>query len=190
MLLVPDFITPTVAIPRHVGFAIGLVAAFGAGLVVAHEAAGDDTAPLPPNVKADAIPVEKSARRMTLLRGGQTHATYRVSLGSGGLAPKRREGDRLVPQGRYRIEWRNPKSGYHRSLKVSYPSPEDVRGAAGRGEPAGSNIMIHGVPNGLGWIGRMHRLVDWTAGCVAVTNAEMDDIWRAVPDGAPIEIRA
>lgn len=169
--------------------ALGLLAALGAGLFVAHDAIGDDTPPLPAQAKADSVLVEKSARRMTLLREGRTLATYRVSLGSGGLAPKRREGDRLVPQGRYRIEWRNPKSGYHRSLKVSYPSPEDVRGAAGRGEPAGSNIMIHGVPNGLGWIGRLHRLVDWTAGCVAVTNAEIDDIWRAVPVGAPVEIR-
>lgn len=170
--------------------ALGLLAALGAGLFVAHDAIGDDTPPLPAQAKADAVLVEKSARRMTLLREGRTLATYRVSLGSGGLAPKRREGDRLVPEGSYHVEWRNPKSAYHLSLKISYPSAADTRAAVARGESAGSNIMIHGVPNGLGWIGRLHRLVDWTAGCVAVTNAEMDSIWRAVPDGTPVEIRA
>lgn len=176
--------------PAFRWIALGLAAALGAGLFVAHEAVGDDTPPLPAQAKADAVLVEKSARRMTLLRDGRALATYRVSLGSGGLAPKRREGDRLVPEGRYRIEWRNPKSAYHVSLKISYPSTEDTKTAAARGEAADSNIMIHGVPNGLSWIGGLHRLVDWTAGCIAVTNAEMDSIWRAVPDGTPVEIRA
>lgn len=168
---------------------IGL-AVIGGGLFVAHGAAGLNTPPLPPEARADAVLVEKSARRMTLLHDGKVVATYRVALGSGGMAPKRREGDRLVPEGRYFIEWRNPRSGYHLSLKISYPSADDRKAAAARGEPAGSDIMIHGVPNGLGWIGGLHRLVNWTAGCVAVTNAEMDSIWRAVPDGTPVEIRA
>ncbi|TDR88220.1 L,D-transpeptidase family protein [Enterovirga rhinocerotis] len=161
-----------------------------AGLAIGYHVAGPDTPPLSAAVRADAILIEKAAHRMALLKGGQTIAVYRVSLGRGGSAPKRREGDHLVPEGAYRIETRNPRSAYHLSLKISYPSAEDGAAAAARGEPPGSNIMIHGIRNGFGWLGRLHRLVDWTAGCIAVTDAEMESIWRAVPDGTPVEIRA
>lgn len=145
--------------------------------------------PLADGTTADFILVEKSAHRMTLYAGGQEIRSYRVSFGRGGPAPKQREGDRLVPEGRYHIDARNPASAYHLSLKISYPDAADQAAAATRSESAGSNIMIHGIRNGLGWLGRAHLLVDWTAGCIAVTNSEMEEIWRVVPDGAAIEIR-
>lgn len=145
--------------------------------------------PLPDGTTADFILIEKSAHRMTLFSDGKEIRSYRVSLGRGGLAPKRREGDLLVPEGRYQIEARNSASAYHLSLKISYPDAADRAAAAARGERAGSNIMIHGIRNGLGWLGRTHLLADWTAGCVAVTNPEMQEVWRVVPDGTAVEIR-
>lgn len=126
---------------------------------------------------------------MTLFSGGTEIRSYRVSLSRGGLAPKQREGDLLVPEGKYRIEAHNPASAYHLSLKISYPDAKDRAAAHARWESAGSNIMIHGIRNGFGWFGRAHLLVDLTAGCIAVTNGEMREVWRVVPDGTAVEIR-
>lgn len=145
--------------------------------------------PLPPGVQADRILVRKALREMVLFRGGQPLKTYEIALGRGEPGPKRREGDNRTPEGTYRIDGRNPRSAYHLALHVSYPAPADVVAAKSRGEPPGGDIMVHGIRNGLGWLGTLHRRVDWTAGCVAVTDAEIEEIWRAVPDGTPIEIR-
>lgn len=145
--------------------------------------------PLPPGVQADRILVRKAQREMTLFRDGRPLKTYEVALGRGKPGAKRREGDNRTPEGLYRIDGRNPRSAYHLALHVSYPEPADIAAANARGEPPGGDIMIHGIRNGLGWLGTLHRRVDWTAGCVAVTDAEIEEIWRAVPDGAPIEIR-
>jgi murein L,D-transpeptidase YafK len=144
---------------------------------------------LPADAVADAVLVEKSARRLTLLRDGQPLKTYRISLGRQPVGPKEREGDRRTPEGRYTIDRRNPASGYHRALHVSYPDAGDVVRARALGVAPGGDIMIHGIRNRLGWLGRIHRLADWTEGCIAVTNPEIREIWRAVPDGTPIEIR-
>ena len=144
---------------------------------------------LPEALRADHILVEKSAHRLTLLAGDRVLKRYAVALGHGGLAPKTREGDDRTPEGSYRIDGRNPLSHYHLALHISYPEPRDVQAAAFRGEPPGGDIMIHGLPNGFGGIGSRHRVVDWTAGCIAVTDAEIEEIWHAVPDGTPVEIR-
>jgi murein L,D-transpeptidase YafK len=144
---------------------------------------------LPADTVADAVLVEKSARRLTLLRDGQPLKVYRVSLGRQPVGPKQREGDRRTPEGRYIIDRRNPASGYHRALHVSYPDADDVARARALGVPPGGDIMVHGIRNRLGWLGRLHRLADWTQGCIAVTNPEIRELWRAVPDGTPIEIR-
>lgn len=144
--------------------------------------------PLPPDARADSIVIDKSAHTMTLYDGGRPLRTYAVSLGRGGLEPKTREGDNRTPEGAYRIETRNPRSAYHLSLRISYPDTRDREVAAARGEKPGGDIMIHGIRNGLGWLGTLHRLVDWTAGCVAVTDAEIEEVWRAVPDGATVRI--
>jgi murein L,D-transpeptidase YafK len=87
------------------------------------------------------------------------------------------------------IDRHNPNSAFHLALHVSYPSAADSARAAAAGIPPGGDIMVHGMRNGFGWIGRAHLLVNWTTGCVAVTNAEMDELYRAVPDGTPITIR-
>jgi hypothetical protein len=144
--------------------------------------------PLPAEATADAVRVEKAARRLTLLRDGQPVKTYRVSLGRQPVGHKEREGDRRTPEGSYTLDYRNPRSGYHRALRVSYPDAGDVARARELGVDPGGDIMIHGIRNRFGWIGRLHRLADWTQGCIAVTNAEVREIWRAVPDGTPIEI--
>jgi murein L,D-transpeptidase YafK len=146
-------------------------------------------APLPDDLRADSIVVEKSKHSMSLLKNGEVLRTYRVALGRGGPEPKFQEGDARTPEGPYYIDSRNPRSSFYRALHVSYPNATDVAAARVRGVSAGSDVMIHGIRNGLGWLGRLHRAVDWTAGCIAVTDREMDEVWRVVPDGTPVLIK-
>lgn len=138
---------------------------------------------------ADRIVVLKSERTMTLQRKGVTLRSYRIALGGSPVGPKRRQGDQKTPEGLYRISGRNPGSRYHRSLRISYPSGDDRRRAASLGVPPGGDIMIHGLPNGWSLAGSAQSLIDWTLGCIAVTNEEIEEIWDLVPDGTPIEIR-
>ncbi|HSV63999.1 MAG TPA: L,D-transpeptidase family protein [Chthoniobacterales bacterium] len=145
--------------------------------------------PLPREAVADRIVVEKSARRLMLFQNGRVLKTYSVALGRAPIGPKEYEGDQRTPEGTYTIDFHKPDSDYHLALHVSYPEQHDVERAAVQGLSAGSDIMIHGLPNGRGWIGRFHRRSDWTAGCVAVANFEIEEIYRAVPDGTPIELR-
>src|SRR5262249_20352104 len=119
----------------------------------------------------------------------QVPRTYTVSLGRNPIGPKTRNGDHKTPEGLYSLDWRNPQSKFHLSLHVSYPNSHDVANARRDGVEPGGDIMIHGLPNRLWWIGRFHRWIDWTDGCVAVTNREMDQLWQSVPDGTPVEIR-
>lgn len=145
--------------------------------------------PLPHDAVADRLVVEKSARRLTLFRDSKPLKTYRVALGRAPIGPKEYEGDQRTPEGIYSIDFHKPDSDYHLALHVSYPEQHDIDRAVADGQSAGSDIMIHGLPNGRGWIGRFHRRSDWTAGCVAVTDFEIEEIYRAVPDGTPIELR-
>lgn len=132
--------------------------------------------------------VRKSARRLELYHGTQLLRAYSIALGRNPLGHKREEGDGRTPEGRYVLDYRNPRSSYRKALHVSYPSPADALAARSRGVSPGGLIMLHGVRNGLGFVGRLHRLFDWTDGCIAVTDAEIDEIWRSVPDGTPIDI--
>lgn len=136
----------------------------------------------------DLIVVRKAKREMLLLRDGRPLRTYAIALGRAPIGPKRRQGDGKTPEGFYRISGRNKNSSYHRSLRISYPSPDDLVRARRMGVSPGGDIMIHGLPNGLGRIGAAHRTNDWTEGCIAVTNDEIEEIWRLVPDGTPIRI--
>ncbi len=138
---------------------------------------------------ADRILVEKAAHRLTLLRSGKPIRAYAVALGRSPVGDKVRAGDNRVPEGRFVIDGHLRGSRFHRALHVSYPDAAHRARARALGVPPGGDIMIHGIRNGLGWIGRYHRLVDWTAGCIAVTDPEIEEIWTAVPDGTPIEIR-
>ena len=142
-----------------------------------------------PEPRVDRILVLKSERRLILLAGAESVADYAIALGSAPEGHKRERGDGRTPEGRYRIDSRKPDSDYYRALHISYPNPEDLRRARERGVDPGGSIMIHGLPNGLGMIGVGHRSIDWTDGCIAVTNEEMDEIWERVREGVLVEIR-
>ena len=133
-------------------------------------------------MRADLVVVSKQKREMVLLRGESVLRTYRIALGREPVGPKRQEGDGRTPEGRYTIDRRNPKSKYHLSLHISYPDAADVTRAREEGVEPGGDIMIHGLRDGI----RMEG--DWTQGCIAVTDEEMDEIWGLVGDGTPIWI--
>jgi murein L,D-transpeptidase YafK len=145
-------------------------------------------APLPAATHADRVVVRKAARRLELFRGSELLRSYRVALGRESRGPKQRQGDGRTPEGRYTIDYRKADSSFHRALHISYPSPMEIAKAKVQGVDPGGLIMIHGIRNGLQFLGRLHVLVDWTDGCVAVTNSEIDEIWRVVSDGATIVI--
>lgn len=163
--------------------ALLLIATITIVLLITHTHA---TTPLP---TADSILVIKHTHTLTLFHDGQPIKQYRVALGRGGLGPKQIAGDNKVPEGTYRIVSRNPHSEFYRALRVGYPTPSQVAAAHARGINPGGDIMIHGIRNGLGWLGPAHRLIDWTKGCIAVTDPEMDQIWSSIRDGTPIEIQ-
>lgn len=137
----------------------------------------------------DRVVVLKREHKMMLLSGTEMVKSYSVALGRGGLGAKQRQGDRRTPEGTYRIDWRNPSSKFHLALHISYPRQLDrVRAASLRASP-GANIEIHGLPPAFSWVGSNHRIVDWTDGCIAVTDSEIEEIWQLVPDGTLVEIR-
>lgn len=147
--------------------------------------------PLPPPPTAstvrpvDLVRVEKAARRLQLWSAGQLVRTFTgIQLGWAPSGPKRFEGDGRTPEGRYTLDWRNPDSAFHLSLHVSYPDPQDQAYAAARGRSAGGLIMIHGQPNAA--TSRMRG--DWTDGCIALSNAEIEALWDLVPDGTRLDI--
>ena len=142
----------------------------------------------PDDAQADLVEVFKAARRLELRRRGTLLRTYRVALGFAPIGPKEREGDGRTPEGDYTIDGRNPTSAYHLSLRVSYPDADDQARAAAVGVSAGGDIFIHGQPNGLRRFFVGHPRRDWTVGCVAVTNAEIREIWSLVPTGARVVI--
>ncbi|MFQ3573852.1 MAG: L,D-transpeptidase family protein [Thermodesulfovibrionales bacterium] len=133
--------------------------------------------------------VLKSYRLMFLMNNGDIIKTYRISLGKNPTGHKTKEGDKKTPEGLYFIESRKPDSKYYKALKISYPNDEDRRRAQAMGFSPGGMIMIHGLPKDLESVGKMHRRLDWTDGCIGVTNEEIDEIWDLVPDGIPIYIK-
>ena len=144
---------------------------------------------LPEGTTIDRIVVEKSARRLSIFADGKKLKSYRVALGGNPIGAKEQAGDMKTPEGVYKIDSRNPQSDYHLALHVSYPSDEDNARAEERGVNAGFDIMIHGITNVSGWIGAFHRWHDWTAGCMAMTDEEIEELYRVTPDWTPIEIR-
>jgi len=144
---------------------------------------------LPEGTRADRVVVYKGERKMELLSNGQVLRTYRIALGRQPIGHKSQEGDGKTPEGTYNIDYRNLGSQFHLSLHISYPNAADTTQAKARGVSAGGMVMIHGLRNGVGVIGRLHRLADWTNGCIAVTNREIEEIVRVVPDKTPIEIK-
>jgi murein L,D-transpeptidase YafK len=126
------------------------------------------------------IVVNKAPRRMHLLTGRSVLRSFEIDLGGDPVGPKRMEGDGRTPEGAYLIDKRNPNSSYHLSIGISYPNEYDLAMAQAMGVPPGGNIFIHGTPR------EERRKGDWTAGCIAVTNREMEDIYAMVQDGTPI----
>lgn len=142
----------------------------------------------PKEAVIDAIEVYKSKREMIVFSEGKSLKVYKIALGKNPIGPKEFEGDCKTPEGIYIINDRNPNSAYHKNLGISYPDESDLRNAAKVGKPAGGDIKIHGLKNGKGWISKFHRLKDWTAGCIAVTNSEIDELFASVQPGAVIKI--
>lgn len=140
--------------------------------------------------KADRIVVVKSSHTMTLMAKGRILKVYKVALGRGGSGPKKRAGDNKMPEGDYVIDQKITKSRFHLALHISYPNVADRERARKAGVDPGGAIEIHGLLNGLGWLGPLQHDVDWTEGCIAVSNSEIEEIWRLVPVGTPIEIKS
>ncbi|WP_283176931.1 L,D-transpeptidase family protein [Gemmobacter sp. 24YEA27] len=145
-------------------------------------------APLPPLTgQIERIVIEKAARRMALIQEGREVRVYRIALGFSPTGDKNREGDGRTPEGEFRIDRRNDQSAYHLSLGLDYPKPADRARARAGGYSPGGDIMIHGQPNMLP--DETLIATDWTAGCIAISNAEMREIWAATPVGTMVEIR-
>ena len=155
---------------------------FRPGLAALLLIAGPAAAQAPP---VDLVRVDKSERTLTLYAEGRPVRTITgIQLGDAPVGPKRFEGDERTPEGRYTIDYGNPNSAYHLSLHISYPNVADRAYARSRGRSPGGLIFIHGQPNG--YDGRVEG--DWTDGCIALSNTEIEELWSLVGDGAEIEI--
>lgn len=138
---------------------------------------------------ADRILIEKKERLLTLISKGKVLKTYKIALGGNPNGPKERQGDNKTPEGTYVIDSRNSGSRYHKSLHISYPNAKDKKRAKQLGASPGGDIMIHGIKNGFSWVGDLHTEVDWTKGCIAVTDEEIEEIDKLAPNGTIVEIR-
>ncbi|WP_259365127.1 murein L,D-transpeptidase family protein [Psychrobacter sp. GP33] len=136
----------------------------------------------------DKVFVDKSERRLQLLSGNEVIKSYHVALGGNPIGHKQRQGDKRTPIGSYTLDYKNEKSKFYRSIHISYPNAADKARAKALGISAGGDIMIHGQQNGKGALTVDTQKLDWTEGCIAVTNAEMDEIMAAVKLGTSIEI--
>lgn len=141
------------------------------------------------HLQADRIVIVKSERTLTLLREGKALKTYKVALGTTPVGAKTQQGDGKTPEGLYIVDSRNAHSQYHLSLHISYPNATDRARAARLKVNPGGDIMIHGLPPAYSYLGPLHRAHDWTLGCIAVTDSEIEEIWKAVPLGTVVEIK-
>jgi murein L,D-transpeptidase YafK len=146
-------------------------------------------AAVPTEHQADHIVIVKSKRSMTLIRGTQILKTYSVALGTVPIGAKEKQGDHKTPEGNYVIDAKNAHSRFHLALHISYPRAEDRERARKLRVSPGGDIMIHGLASSFAFLGALHRQTDWTDGCIAVTNPEIEEIWRLVPVGTTVEIR-
>jgi murein L,D-transpeptidase YafK len=139
--------------------------------------------------KVDRIVIEKKNRTLTLMNGAKIVKTYRVALGGQPVGAKNRQGDHKTPEGIYSVDAKNPNSQFYKALHISYPNQADRATAKKLGVSPGGDVEIHGLGAKWGWIGAKHRLTDWTDGCIAVTNEEIDEIYPQIKVGTPVEIR-
>ena len=143
-----------------------------------------------PTRKADRIVIVKSTRTMMLMSGDKVLKTYKVALGTEPVGAKERQGDHKTPEGEYMVDAKNPNSRFHPALHISYPNAADRERARKLGVNPGGDIEIHGLEPKYAWLGAAHRTMDWTDGCIAVTNPEIEEIWRLVDVGTRVEILA
>lgn len=141
------------------------------------------------NAKIDYILVKKSERKMEVYQGKKLLKTYKISLGRNPKGTKEFEGDMKTPEGIYTINDKNPNSGYYKNLGISYPEKQDIIRSEKLGKPTGGDVKIHGIRNYMGIIGKFQRFADWTHGCIAVTNNEMEELYNSTIIGAKIEIK-
>jgi murein L,D-transpeptidase YafK len=137
--------------------------------------------------QATRIVIKKSEHTLTVYHNQTKLRDYKVSLGSGSGA-KQQAGDRKTPEGSYLVDRKIEQSQFHHAFHLSYPNPQDRERAQKLHEDPGGDIEIHGQKNSLGWLGSLTKRFDWTAGCIALTNDEIDAIWAIVPVGTPVEI--
>jgi murein L,D-transpeptidase YafK len=145
----------------------------------------DTTEPL----AVDRIVIVKSARTINLESKGRMVKTYKVALGGQPVGAKQQQGDHKTPEGEYAVDGKNPHSLFYMALHLSYPNSADRKRARTLGVDPGGDVEIHGLGKKYGWVGARHRLTDWTDGCVAVTNEEIEEIYKAVAVGTPVEIK-
>jgi len=158
----------------------------GLALLAVVQAATADDKPLQ---QADRVVIEKGRRTLTLFAGERQLAAFQVALGREPFGRKLCQGDNRTPEGLYRVSGRKENSRFHRALRLSYPSERDLDRAREAGCEPGGDIMIHGLKEDWAFLGKRHRRIDWTKGCIAVTNEEIERIWAMVPDGVEVEIR-
>jgi len=140
-------------------------------------------------VKIDKIEILKAKRQMNVYQNGKLLKTYKIALGPNPVGPKEIQGDGKTPEGVYKIDGKNPNSLYHKNLSVSYPNARDIARAKKLGKSPGGDIKIHGIGKTYGYLGPLHALHDWTLGCIAVTNEEIDEIYARTPVGTEVEIK-
>jgi murein L,D-transpeptidase YafK len=136
----------------------------------------------------DHVVVRKADRKLFLMHADTIVRTYKVALGLNPIGTKERSGDFRTPEGTYRLIRRNPRSDFFLSMQVSYPNESDLKHARRNHWATGGSIMIHGLPNQLKHDPSYYENVDWTDGCIALSNSDMLEIWLLTPDNAPIEI--
>jgi len=139
--------------------------------------------------KADRVLVEKAKHKLTLFNNGKVIASYHVVFGSNPVGHKEQEGDERTPEGNYTLDSKNAKSAYHKSIHISYPNAKDIANAKNKGVSAGSAIMIHGQKNGYAAFEQQTQKFNWTLGCIALTNKDMDDLWSKINVPTKIEIK-
>jgi len=142
-----------------------------------------------PGIGVDHVIVYKHERRLVLLSQGKELKLYQIALGGEPNGPKTRQGDHRTPEGSYVLDSRNANSHFYKALHISYPNSKDIAAAKKSGISPGGDIMLHGLPKEYAFVGKAHTLHDWTDGCIAVSNEEIDEIWKLVRVGTPIEIK-
>jgi len=139
--------------------------------------------------KADFVLVIKSRSKMYLQKEGKAFKEFDVVFGANPKGHKVERGDERTPEGIYILDFKNPNSDFYKSIHISYPNEHDIERAKKSGVDPGGLIMIHGQKNGLGWLSSVTQQVNWTDGCIALSNSDMDEVWLAVDEGTPVEIR-